>query len=101
VNGDGAASLTPGDILIYFSMASWEIQMRMRRSEVNNLDVRNKGIGISLQYKQSYFVDWPILDQHKATIIDKWDYLIDTHKAGQPKMIKGADLLKGLALASK
>lgn len=101
VYGQGAASLTSGDVLIYLDMARWEIQMRMRKSEVDNLGVRNKGIGISLQYKQSYFVDWPILDQHKATIIDKWDYLIDTHKAGQPKMIKGADLLKGLALASK
>lgn len=101
VYGEGAAHLVQGDVLLYLDMARWEIQMRMRKCEVNNLGVKNKDVAISLKYKQSYFVDWRLLDRHKARLINQWDYLIDTHKAGQPKMISGASVLKGLARAAQ
>lgn len=102
VYGEAAACITQHwDKLIYLDMARWEIQLRMRRNEISNLGVNNKGTEFSLQYKQAYFVDWRVMDRHKINLIDKWDFVMDTNKAGQPKLVEGAALLRGLAIASQ
>lgn len=101
VYGEGAAFLAQEpDILIYLDMARWEVQLRMRRNKVNNLGINNSDVEFSLQYKQAYFVDWRVLDRHKINLMHRWDYVIDTNKTGKPKLVKGADLLKGLELAA-
>ncbi len=81
-------------------MARWEIQLRMRRSEVSNLGVHNNTAPFSLQYKQAYFVDWRVLDKHKMSVFDRIDYFIDTNKAGTPKMVSGALIQQGLETTS-
>ncbi|MDN5217085.1 class I mannose-6-phosphate isomerase [Fulvivirgaceae bacterium BMA12] len=100
IYGAGAACLAEGDLLVYCDMARWEIQLRMRRNEVSNLGLNNRETDFSLQYKHAYFVDWRVLDQHKTNYMTQWNYVVDTNCAGQPKMIKGADLLKGLKIAA-
>ncbi len=70
VYGEGAAYVaSQSDILIYLDMARWEIQLRMRKGQVNNLGVMNAGTEFSLQYKQAYFVDWRVLDRHKISFL--------------------------------
>jgi mannose-6-phosphate isomerase class I len=102
IYGEGAAYVAQQiDLLIYFDMARWEIQLRMRRNEISNLGVENAGTEFSLQYKQAYFVDWRVLDKHKVKWMDHWDFLIDTNKPGQPKMVAGKLILKGLEKASR
>jgi hypothetical protein len=65
--GTGATLICQNpDILVYADMARWEIQLRMRKHEVNNLGLNNKGIADwMLLYKQGYFVDWRGCDEWK------------------------------------
>ena len=102
VYGEGAAHIIPKpDVFIYLDMARWEIQLRMRRNEIGNLGVNNPSTEFSLKYKQAYFVDWRVLDRHKVEHLNEWDFLIDTNKPNEPKMISGANFLKGLDKACR
>jgi mannose-6-phosphate isomerase class I len=101
VYGEGAAYVAPQcDILIYLDMARWEIQLRMRKGLVNNLGVMNAGNEFSLQYKQAYFVDWRVLDKHKMSLFDFFDFVIDTNKPETPKMVSAFLVNQGLRIAS-
>jgi mannose-6-phosphate isomerase class I len=102
VYGTGAAWLCPDpDVMIYADMARWEIQLRMRRHQVDNLGLQNRDTpDWMLLYKQAFFVDWRVCDRLKKKLFDKWDFLLDTNIPGQPKMIEGAAVLEGLREAS-
>jgi len=90
IYGVGATLLaTQYDLLIYFDMTRWEGQLRQRRNEVSNLGVSNKELKASLQYKQAYFVDWRVVDRHKRTLMDRWDFVVDTVKKNDPKIVEG------------
>lgn len=102
IYGEGAAFVAPEwDNLIYLDMARWEIQLRMRSNAITNLGVENRDAEFALQYKQAYFVDWRVLDRHKTALMDRWDFVIDTNKPGEPKMVKGALLNQGMKMASR
>jgi mannose-6-phosphate isomerase class I len=96
--GTGASYISPNyDVLVYADMARWEIQLRMRNHEVNNLGVNNKNIeDWALLYKQGYFVDWRVCDRLKKRLMHKWDYVLDTNDRDQPKLVEGEVILEGL-----
>jgi mannose-6-phosphate isomerase class I len=97
VYGSGASLLWPeADILLYADMPRWEIQLRMRRLEVNSLGLNNKHEGIEKQYKRGYFVDWRICDRLKKQLFDKMDFVLDSTIQGEPRMVQGKVLLEGL-----
>ena len=111
IYGSGATLLCPKahsqggnlaeTILVYADMARWEIQMRMRQHLVDNLGVNNRDSDDwMLLYKQGFFVDWRVCDRLKKTLFDKWDFLLDTNKIGQPKLVEGKAILEGLELAT-
>ncbi len=101
IYGSGAAYLCPeADVLIYADMARWEIQQRFRRNEISNLGVENRNERTALQYKRAFFVDWRVCDRFKKTLIDRWDYVLDTNKAGCPVLATGANIRAGLQKAS-
>ena len=101
VYGEGATYIASQyDIVLYLDMARWEIQLRMRKGQVNNLGVANAGAEFSHQYKQAYFVDWRVLDKHKMSFFDNIDFVIDTNKPGAPKMAEASLVRKGLEIAS-
>ena len=89
------------DVLVYADMARWEIQMRFRRNEISNVGVDNRMERASLQYKRGFFVDWRICDRFKKTLMNKWDYVLDTNVMGDPKMATAAIVDAGLKKASK
>ena len=90
IYGVGATLLAQQyDLLIYFDMTRWEGQLRQRRNEVSNLGVNNKELKASLQYKQAYFVDWRVVDRHKRTLMNKWDFVVDTVKKECTKIVDG------------
>lgn len=89
VYGHGSSLCVDADLLIYLDLARWEIQGRMRRNEVGNMGVSNKDLEISRKYKQSFFVDWRVLDRHKVKIFDRVDYFIDVNKKKYPGMLEG------------
>jgi mannose-6-phosphate isomerase class I len=97
VYGYGASLVVENiDLLIYADMPRWEIQMRQRRNEVNNIGINNRDESAAAQYKRGYFVDWRVCDRLKKTLFDKADYWLDTVKAGYPKMIRRETLIDGL-----
>lgn len=102
VIGTGATLAVPNpDILLYADMSRWEIQLRFRRNEVGNLGVMNFADSFSYKYKRSFFVDWRVCDRHKQTLMERWDFVLDTTIGAQPKMVRGAALLAGFKEAAK
>jgi mannose-6-phosphate isomerase class I len=102
VYGSGAAFLFPNpDLLVYADMARWEIQLRMRQHRVDNLGVKNRNTpDWMLLYKQGFFVDWRVCDRLKKQLLDKWDFVLDTNKAGSPKLVSGKAVMEGLKAAA-
>lgn len=94
--GPGAALCAPPDVFIFADLPRWEIQQRQRRGETGNLGVANQGTKPSLLYKQSYFIDWPVCDRHKRQTLPLWDYLLDTTRPHDPRLLPGAALRQGL-----
>jgi mannose-6-phosphate isomerase class I len=101
--GTGATLICQNpDILVYADMARWEIQLRMRKHEVNNLGLNNKGItDWMLLYKQGYFVDWRVCDQWKKKLMPEWNYLLDTNNRNEPKMVLAGGIREGLIQSLK
>ena len=97
VYGHGAAVVAPdADLLIYADMPRWEIQMRSRKHEVCGLGVDNYAEAPSYHYKRGYFVDWNVCDKLKKQLLPVAALWLDTTLVGQPKMITGDTLRKGL-----
>lgn len=68
--GTGAA-LADWDVpVIYLDVPKNEIQYRMRDKAITNLGRRTPGEPAQM-YKQFYFVDWVVLNQHKASIANR------------------------------
>jgi mannose-6-phosphate isomerase class I len=100
VYGTGAACVLPAfDLLVYADMARWEIQMRMRRKEVNSLGLNNKSDEFALLYKQGFYVDWRVADKLKKELMPRWSYVLDTNIPGAPKLADGKAVLRGMEMA--
>jgi len=89
VIGCGARFLAEGDILVYADLPRWEAQNRFRRNEAGNLGVDNRTSPTSAQYKRAFFVDWRVADRWKRPLMHVWDFVLDTTKAGEPKLAEG------------
>ena len=99
VYGFGASLVHPGDKLVYFDMARWEIQMRYRAG-MGNYKCSNYDEDPLRKNKRGFFIEWRIADKHKMSVFEDIDWLIDTNKADDPKMIPGTalrDALKQIA----
>lgn len=96
VIGNGASLIHPGDLLVYADLARWEAQLRMRRNEISNLGVSNRDLKWSLQYKRAYFTDWRVCDCLKRELMGRWDFVLDTNQADEPRMATGAAVRAGL-----
>lgn len=98
VYGPGASLLVEDpDLLIYADMPRWEIQRRQRAGSVGNLGMENPGSDPKSLYKQSFFVDWRVLDRHKQRVYPRADLVLDTSKAGEPRLVDGETLRGALA----
>ena len=96
VAGCGARMVAEGDLFVYADLARWEGQLRYRRNEVSNLGVDNRTLSTALQYKRAFFVDWRVCDRWKRPLIARWDFVLDTHVAGEPKLADGEAVRRGL-----
>lgn len=90
------ASLIKSDLIIYFDMARWEIQKRFRENSLDNWGAQNFNEDILRKYKRAFFIEWRVLDNHKKKLFDKIDYLVDTNKKNNPKMVTGTLFREGL-----
>ncbi len=95
VYGFAAHLVNPGDRLVYFDMARWEIQMRYRAGK-GNYKCSNYDEDPLRKNKRGFFIEWRIADKHKMSLFEDIDWLIDTNKKNDPKMIPGTALRDGL-----
>ena len=98
--GCGAALIQHADILVYADLARWEAQLRFRRNEASNLGIENRAVPAGVQYKRAFFVDWRVCDRWKRPLIARWDFLLDTNDARQPKLAEGEAVRRGLRQAA-
>lgn len=94
--GCGARQIADGDVFVYADLSRWEAQNRFRRKESGNLGAQNRTTTASLQYKRAFFVDWRVADRWKRPLIEKWDYVLDTHDFQEPKLAEGEAVRRGL-----
>ena len=100
VIGPGALLIAPfADVKVYADMARWEIQKRMKANKVDGLGVISKTMPFGHQYKRGFFVDWRVCDKHKKDWFLKCDYLLDTNKSGEPKLVEMSAMKKGFEQA--
>lgn len=99
VCGLGATLVHPGDVLVVADMARWEEQQRQRDDAVTAIGVDNRGLSLSRRYKRAYFSDWRACDHHKVPLLERCDFLLDTCRRDDPKLIAGAALHAGLDAA--
>jgi hypothetical protein len=98
VIGPGASFIAPETaLLVYADLARWEAQQRQRRDEISNLGVENRTLKASLQYKRSFFIDWPVCDTLKQRTMARWDFLLDTCVPNDPKLVTGEAFRRALA----
>ncbi len=88
VIGVGAALLAQPDILVYADMARWEIQTRYKAGAPNWRSDNGDEPFLS-KVKRGYFVIWRLADRHKRELFDRMDFLLDTNRRGEPKMMTG------------
>ncbi len=100
VVGCGARLIAKGNLLVYADLARWEAQLRFRRNEAGNLGVENRTLAANLQYKRAFFIDWRVADRWKRPLISQWDFVLDTHTPGAPKLAEGDAVRRGLREAA-
>ncbi len=100
VYGFGASLVTKGDLLVYFDMARWEIQLRYRKG-MGNYKCSNFDEESLRKNKRGYFIEWRIADKHKMTVFNDVDFFIDTNIENHPKMVTGQALREGLKQIAK
>lgn len=86
--GPGATFFAPTDApIVYVDMPRWEIQQRQRAHRVDNLGVENRHADPKALYKQSFFVDWRVLDRHKKITLPKSTYYVEHVEDERPVAI--------------
>ena len=88
VAGTGASLITRGDVLVYCDLSRWEIQLRWRRGG-SNWRCHNPNDPQLSKYKRGFFIEWRLADRLKQKLLPVLDFLVDTNKPGEPKLLPG------------
>jgi mannose-6-phosphate isomerase class I len=98
--GPGASLASWEGLLIYIDIPKNEIQYRSRAGSVSNLG-SSAPSGPKEMYKQSYFVDWVVLNKHKQQILSSVDVYVDGQRPEIPVWIQGNTLKESLYFMSR
>ncbi|WP_424492421.1 class I mannose-6-phosphate isomerase [Salinimicrobium sp. GXAS 041] len=88
--GIGAALVPVDGEVVFFELSKNEIQFRSRAGSITNLGATQACSSQSM-YKRFYFVDWPVLNNHKKELTGKIDFLVDGQRSENITWIKGND----------
>lgn len=94
------ASMVKHDVLVYFDMARWEIQLRYRNG-MPNWKCDNYKEDNLRKYKRGFFVEWRVADRLKKKVLKNSNFYIDTNKHQLPKMITTETLFASISYISK
>jgi len=95
VIGMGASLANWDAPIIYLDIPKNEIQYRMRAGSVTNLGAATTASAFEM-YKRFYFVDWEVLNKHKAEILNRISIVADAQHKSSVKWIEANELKKGL-----
>lgn len=95
VYGPGASLAAPEGYLVYVDVPKNEIQFRSRTGSITNFAARTP-FPPRQMYKRMYFVDWPVLNRHRATLLGSIDMMVDEQRPDEPAIIAGKEFRAGL-----
>lgn len=95
IYGTGAALAGWEGTLIYIDVPKNEIQYRSRAKSISNIGFLDSKLAKEA-YKQFYFVDWPICNQHKKELLPNITALVDGQRIDSISWIRGDEFRKAL-----
>ncbi len=98
--GCGAALAGWDAYLAYVDLPKDTVQHRAKAGEVTNLG-RAAPEDAKAMYKRFYFVDWPLLNRHKQTLLPRVDLMLDGQRPRDPSFMTGDDLREALGRMSR
>lgn len=96
VYGVGSSLMGSNDLLIYVDLPRWEVQKRYNTGEYSNWNTNNAGEDPQKMQKQGYFFEWNIADNHKKSLFNQIDYIMDVVDEDKPKMMTFEDYFEAL-----
>lgn len=85
--GPGASFINKGDATIYIDLTRLEIQNRYKSGKYSNWMADNKGEDTLRMIKRGYFIEWPMFDKLKNSLLPHIDYWIEAESLDNFKMI--------------
>src|SRR5512140_1165888 len=98
--GTGAALAGWDSPLFYCDVPKNEVQFRSRAGHAVNIGTTRTD-NSKAAYKRMYFVDWPVLNRHRAEILSRIDVLVDEQRPDEPTFMTGKNFRKGLDAMAK
>ncbi len=86
--GIGAGLVSLEGANVYFEISKNEIQFRSRARSILNLGASETENPRDM-YKRFYFVDWPVLNKYKKSLLQKVDYFVDGQRTVDITWTKG------------
>ena len=93
--GTGADLFTDNAYLVYVDVPKNEIQYRARAGSIYNLGA-TQASEPAMMYKRFYFVDWVVLNAHKAELLPRMDLYVDSQDVEIPAITSGEALRQAL-----